>query len=332
VIADAHNDLLLELVHRRAEERPFERVWLPNLVAGGIGVQVCALFADVEDGPERALADTLEQTTAFRRALAECGEHVAAVQTAADLAALDGRIGLVLSLEGCEPLGSRPELVEVFWALGVRIVSLTWNRRNAFADGAGEPGAGGLSRLGRELVARLVELGAIVDLAHASDGTFRDVLDSAPEATVLVSHAGCRAIVDTPRNVSDDQLRALAERDGVFCLMALPVVVDPTRPTIDRLVDHLDHAVEVMGPAHVGLGGDFIRQVALALDFADQPAMLLPDGATLADPIEGLAGPEDYPALVDALRRRGYEGDVLDGILSGNLLRLLRRGLPSQGL
>ncbi|HEY3181507.1 MAG TPA: membrane dipeptidase [Gaiellaceae bacterium] len=329
MIADAHNDLLMELVHRRAEERPFERHWLQNLLDGGIGLQVCPLFADVEEGTERALADALAQTTAFRRAVAECPDRVAPVRTRADLDALDGRIGLLLSLEGCEALGSNPELIEVFWELGVRMVSLTWNRRNAFADGAAEPGDGGLSQLGRELVGRLVELGALIDLAHASERTFADVLDAAPAAPVLVSHAGCRAIVDTPRNVSDDQLRALAERDGVFCVMALPVVVDPQRPTIERVVDHVDHAVEVMGIAHVGLGGDFIRQVALALGLRDQPAALLPEGMSIADPVEGLAGPEDYPALIDELRRRGYAGAELDAILSGNLLRLLRRALPA---
>jgi membrane dipeptidase len=328
VIADAHNDLLAELVHRRGEERPFERYWLPNLVAGGVGLQVCPLYADVEEGPERALAEALAQTTAFRRAVAECPGQVAQVDTCADLDRLEGRIGLVLSLEGCEPLGSSPELVEVFWTLGVRMVALTWNRRNAFADGASEPGHGGLSRLGRELVARLVELGVAIDLAHASDRTFADVLEAAPDAPLLVSHAGCRAIVDTPRNVTDDQLRALAAHGGVFCVMALPIVVDPKRPTIDRLVDHVEHAVEVMGVEHVGLGGDFIRQVALALGLPDLPAMMLPDGGTIADPIEGLAGPEDYPALVDALRGRGFDGEALDAILSGNLLRLLRRALP----
>lgn len=318
MIADAHNDLLLELVHRRAEERPFERYWLPKLEAGGVGLQVCPLYAEIEEGPERALADALAQTTAFRRAVREAEGRVSWVRTREELDTLDGRIGLLLSLEGCEPLGADPELFEVFWELGVRMVSLTWNRRNAFADGAGEPAHGGLSSRGRELVARLVELGAILDLAHASERTFRDVLEAAPDAPVLVSHACCRALVDTPRNVGDDQLRALAERDGVLCLMALPLVVAPERPTIERLVDHVEHAVEVMGTEHVGLGGDFMHQLALAVGFSENAA-----------PIEGLAGPEDYPALVAALRARGFDGDELEAILSGNLLRLLRRGLPT---
>ena len=330
MIADAHNDLLLELVHRRGEERPFERYWLPHLEAGGVRLQVCPLYAEVEEGSERALAEALSQTTAFRRAVREAGERVAWVRTRADLDALgERRIGLMLSLEGCEPLGSDPELFDVFWELGVRMVSLTWNRRNAFADGAGEPAHGGLSARGRELVARLIELGAIVDLAHASERTFWDVLDAAPAATLLVSHACCRALVETPRNLADDQLRALAERDGVLCLMALPLVVDPERPTIERLVDHVEHAVEVMGVEHVGLGADFIRQVALALGIDGNPSALLPAGMSMADPVEGLAGPEDYPALVAALRARGFDGERLDAILSRNLLRLLRRGLPA---
>jgi membrane dipeptidase len=328
VIADAHNDLLLELVHRRREERPFERVWLPRLRDGGVDFQVCPLYAEVEDGAERALATALEQTAAFRRAVDECPDEVAAVRTRDDLDALDGRIGLMLSLEGCEPLGSNAELIEPLWALGVRMVSLTWNRRNAFADGAAEPAHGGLSSLGRELVARLVDLGGILDLAHASERTFWDVLEAAPDAPVVVSHACCRALVDTPRNVADDQLRTLAARGGVFCVMALPLVVDPERPTIERLVDHVDHAVEVMGAEHVGLGADFIRQVALALGLDDTKSSLLPPGHKLSDPVEGLAGPEDYPALVDALRRRGYDGEILEGILSANLLRVVRQALP----
>jgi membrane dipeptidase len=329
VIADAHNDLLLELVHRRDEERPFERYWLPNLEAGGVGLQVCPLYAEVEEGVERALAEALAQTTAFRRAVRETEGRTAWIRSRSDFDTLGDRVGLVLSLEGCEPLGSNPELFDVFWELGVRMVSLTWNRRNAFADGAGEPAHGGLSSLGRELVARLVELGAILDLAHASERTFADVLEAAPDSPVLVSHACCRAIVETPRNVSDDQLRALAAQGGVLCLMALPLVVDPERPTIERLVDHVEHAVDVMGIEHVGLGGDFIRQVALALGFEGSSAALLPPGMTMADPVEGLAGPEDYPALVDALRQRGFDGEDLDAILSGNLVALLRRGLPA---
>ena len=187
------------------------------------------------------------------------------------------------------------------------MASLTWNRRNPFADGAAEDPTGGLSRLGRELVQRLAALGVVLDLAHASAATFRDVLDAAADAPVLVSHAACRALVDHPRNVDDDQLQELAQRDGLLGVMLQPFVIDPERPTIDRVIDHLEHAAAMMGVEHVALGGDFTARLATVLP-PEPPRddLLLPSGMGLEAAIEGLAGPEDYPALETALRRRGW--------------------------
>jgi membrane dipeptidase len=231
-------------------------------------------------------------------------------------------------MEGAEPLGYDPRLIEVMWDLGVRMLGLTWNRRNPFADGAAESGAGGLSRLGRELVARCADLGIVVDLAPASERTFWDVLEADASPAVVVTHAACRALLDHPRNVSDVQLRALAERGGVLGMMLHPLVIGRDAPTIDRAIDHFDHAVEIMGPNHVGLGGDFTRQVAQALGYVGPPDALLPAGMAIDAAIDGLAGPEDYPNLVDALRRRGYDGPVLEAVLSRNFMRFLHAALP----
>jgi membrane dipeptidase len=302
---------------------------LPKLEAGGVGLQVCPVSAPIGALPEPSLRAVLDQVGAFHRAVRENGERVAAVREAADLDRLDGRIGLVLSLEGCDALGNDPAAIDAFWELGARMVSLTWNNRNAFADGCGEPAGGGLSRKGEELVDRLVALGAIVDLVHASEQTYADVLARSGDAALVVSHAACRALLDHPRNLSDDQLRALAERGGLLCMIQLPFVIDHERLEISRVVDHIEHAVEVMGVDHVALGADFIRQVDEALGI-DLPAsvLLLPDGHSLHTSIDGLAGPEDYPNLVAALRDRGWGGERLDAVLSGNLLRLFREALP----
>jgi membrane dipeptidase len=325
LIADAHNDLLLELVHRRLEERPFERRWLEPLRAGGVGLQVCPIYVGLEDIPENALRRAVEQAAAFQRAVRET-DDVVAVRTQADLDGLGDRLGLVLSIEGCEPLGADPESIEVFWELGVRMVGLTWNRRNAFADGCTEPPGGGLSTAGRELVDRLVALGAAIDLAHASERTFEDVLERSGDAPVLVSHAGCRALHDNGlRNLSDDQLRALADRDGVLGVMLIPFAVgEPS--TLDRVIDHVDHAASIMGDRAVALGGDFTRQLSQAIGGGRPDPLLKP--VELEAAVDGLTGPQDYGALVEALRRRGWEGERLDGLLRGNLLRVLRRALP----
>ncbi len=152
------------------------------------------------------------------------------------------------------------------------------------------------------------------------------MLEDAPHATVLVSHAGCRAVHDHPRNLADDQLRALAQRDGVLGVMCLPVTVGSER--LDDAVDHVDHAVSVMGVEHVGLGADFIRQVHRATGGGPIAGGLLPPGMNADAAVEGLDGPDGYPNLVEALRRRGYDAERLDAILAGNFLRLFSRGLP----
>jgi membrane dipeptidase len=323
VLADAHSDLLMELVFFRSEERPFATRWLPKLEAGGVQVQVCALFSDDHDLPESALRKALLGVAELDRAVAE-NPGVIAVRSAGDLEAAlaPGRTGLVLSIEGMEPLGYDPGLIDVFCSLGVRMASLTWNRRNPFADGCAEAPAGGLSRIGRSLVDRMAELPIAFDLAHASERTFFEVLERTGDRPVLVSHALCRALQDIPRNLSDEQLRALAERDGVVGLMALPFVVHPTDWTIARLVDHVDHLVQTIGVRHVCLGGDFARQ--LALSGAEGVA-----GVASVMEIEGLGGPEDYPRLFEELGGRGYGEADLRAIASENLLRVLSRALPA---
>jgi membrane dipeptidase len=330
-IVDAHNDLLLELEHRRFEDTPFARYWLSKLARGGVALQVCPIFGSaLEALPELILRRNLLQVAAFQRALRENGERVFAVRFRSDLEEVGrkGRIGLMLSMEGAEALGYETTLLDVFHALGVRMVSLTWNRRNPFADGASEPGGGGrLSRLGRELVDRLADLGIVLDLAHASERTYWDALERT-SGPLCVSHAACCALHPTPRNLTDDQLQSLAERGGVFGMMLHPFVVDPVGSSLERAVDHIDHAVSVMGEGHVGLGADFIAQVWRAIPSEAAPDSLLPDGLAMDAALGGLEGPEDYPLLVELLRKRGYEGERLEGILGGNWMRLLRESLP----
>jgi membrane dipeptidase len=332
MIVDAHNDFLVEITHFRHEAHPFRDRWLDQLRRGGVGLQVCPASVEVTELPEWGLRRSLTQIAECHRAASDDPNDVLMVRDAHDLETVlaDGRIGLLLSMEGAEPLGYDPALIDLFWLLGVRMLALTWNRRNPFADGLGEATDGGLSALGRELVDRAAGLGMALDLAHASPKTFVQVLERAPDAPVLVSHACCRAVYDTPRNLSDDQLRALRDHDGVLAVMAIPLTVDQRAPSLERVVDHIDHAVDVMGIEHVGIGADFMAQiVASGAEPAFQATSLMPDGMSCGAAVPGLSGPADYPALVRVMEARGYSGDALESILSRNLLRVIARTLAA---
>ena len=318
MIVDAHTDVVLEvvvgegadpsleLILRRGDAGVFQRYWLPRLTAGGVGVQVCPLYGEGarrSDARERTLAQAAE----FRRLVDENAEQVCQVHTSAELD--DPRLRLVLSLEGVEPLEGDPDAFEEWYERGVRTASLTWNHANDFAGGICTPTLG-LTDRGRALVRRFGELGVVLDLAHASEQTWRDVLEEG--IPFSVTHAGCRAIRDHRRNLADWQLEALAERGGVLGMMAISWAVDPEAPTLSRWLDHFDHAVAVMGIEHVGLGADFVDQVGPSKETKSRLAL------------DGFTGPEHFPALVTALRQRGYDGERLEAIRSGNWLRILR--------
>ena len=334
MIADAHLDLLLELGYRElryGEHGSFARTWLPLLEAGGVGLQVCPVFVELERQPEGTLREALGQATCLLRAARENPDRVSQVRSAADLGPVvrGERIGLILSLEGVEQFGYELWPAETFWELGMRMAGLTWNRRNPYSDGAAEDG-GGLSRLGRSLVDELVALGVILDLAHASPAAFAEILARTDGAPVICSHAGCRGVNDHPRNLTDDQLRQLAATDGMFGLMLHPLAIGHAARTLDRCVDHLEHAIGIVGAGRVCFGGDFTTRLSEVLPPMPEPADgLMPAGLAPGAGIEGLKGPEDYPALLATLRARGWSESDVAAVSGENLLAFLRRALPA---
>ncbi|MBS1676435.1 MAG: dipeptidase [Actinobacteria bacterium] len=329
---DAHNDLLNELVVRSREPNPFGRYYLEELRAGGVRLQVCPIYLFWDQVGERSLRSTMENVQAWRRAAADNPGEVVLVRSHEDLelARETDRIGLLLSFEGVEPIGNDPSLIEPFVELGVRMVGLTHFQRNLYADGNGEPPQGGLSTLGRLLVTRLQELGVIIDLAHASDGTFADVLEVATEAPVVVSHTACRSLHEIPRNITDDQMRAVAARDGVVGLFPMPMFLGADLDcSLDRFVEHIQHAVEVVGIEHVGLGGDFISRLLVCpgLGVERIPPWLGVNFDQMALVVDGIDGPRGYPTLAAELERRGLAEGEVAAIMGGNFMRVLERAL-----
>ena len=211
--------------------------------------------------------------------------------------------GLMLSFEGAEPLADDPHLLEAFHGLGVRMVSLTWNGRNGFADGllvAERPS--GLTRLGKDLLRRMADLGMVLDLAHIAEPGFWDALD-AFDGPVVVSHANARAVHDHPRNMSDDQIRAIASRGGVIGTVFYPRFLGE-EGTFADVVAHVRHLRAVGGPCVLALGADL-------------------DGVTSL-PV-GFTGVQDLPLVTAALLEAGLPEPEVEGWLGGNWMALLEK-------
>lgn len=334
VVADTHNDLLCAVASRPPERWAgfFRERWLPQLLAGGVDLQVLPVFIDDPYRPEGALRRTLRMIEAGHR-IAE--GNADAVRLCLDGAGLDavsesGRIALVLALEGMPGIGDDIELLETVHRLGVRIGSLAHVGRSAFGDGSGEDAAGSrLTGAGVEAVAEMERIGMMLDLSHLGAAGVEHALELSTRP-VIATHSSARALLDHHRNLDDAQLAGIAATGGVVCVNFYAPFLDPGEPSIDRLVDHLEHIVGVVGIEGVGIGPDFVREVLEdTIPRCCEPPR--PAAFTGGEYLPGLEGPAGLPLLTEALLRRGWrEGDIL-AVLGGNVRRLLRAelGLPS---
>ena len=271
VVVDAHNDLPVLLLLRNRElgeqgaARYWSERWVPEARAGGVDVQVLPIYVAPEVA-EASLRSTLLQLETLEREAAQTPE-VALCRTGAeiDAALADGRIALLLALEGTPGIGADVELFSVFHRLGVRLVSFTHWSRALLAEGSADEATGSrLPAAGVRAVAELERLGILLDVSHLAAPSVDHVLDIAT-GVVVATHSCARALRDHHRNLSDEHLRGIAATGGVIGMNVLPTFVDAESPTLDRVVDHIEHIAATAGIDHVGLGPDFLREYMDAL-------------------------------------------------------------------
>ena len=349
VVMDGHVDtpsLMLDegyrLGERHAPQPGRAHVDLPRMVEGGLDAPFFSIFVSRHygEGPE-ATARALAMIAEVERQVAAL-DGVEIARSAADVLriTLEGKKAVLLGLEGGHALQASEDVLRRLYDAGIRYVTLTHTNTNGWADSSQDaPRHDGLSERGVALVHAMNRLGVLVDVSHASDATFADAL-AASRAPVIASHSSARALVPNPRNLTDDQLRALAANGGVALVNFFADVVNGAldaevmaaverrlarehggdgamlweairteaaarglrRATLDDVLDHLDHVARVAGVDHVGLGSDF-------------------DGVTALP--EGLGDVTRLPWLTYGLLRRGYSEDDVRKVLGGNLLRVM---------
>ncbi len=328
-VFDGHNDVLSRLTDGGDPPAGFlagdgaGHLDLPRAEAAGLGGGCFAVFTchppedSYETGAyfaaaphEQARAEALAQAALLLRLERESAGRLRIARRVADLDG-DG-LAAVLHLEGAEPIGPGLEELEVLHAAGLRSLGLVWSRPNAFATGVpfgfpGSPDQGpGLTDEGRALVRACRELGVLVDVSHLNAGGFWDVAGLL-DGPIVASHSGAHALCASPRNLTDEQLRAVGASGGIvginFHVGFLRADGEENVATpLERIAEHAAYVAEVAGPAAVALGSDF-------------------DGATMPAALGDVSG---LPALLDALRTvAGFSEPELEGVAHGNWHRVL---------
>lgn len=288
---------LLDFRNSERLDSNFER-----LQAGGIKVQFFAIFLHPELPAEEKWQHALEQVDLFHTEIIGKNPLMHHIRKWEDIDKLgENEIGAVLALEGAEPIGNDLMKLRQLYRLGVLSVGLTWNYANLCADGAGEPRGGGLTLFGKEVVGANNENRILTDVSHLAEKGFWDVLELADYP--IASHSNARALCDHARNLSDDQARAMFQKNAMVNVVFFPEFINSAvgrgaSATIADLLRHIDHFCSLGGVEHIGFGSDF-------------------DGIKLYT--DNLKNAADYPKLINELQKRYKESEV-EGFAYRNFL------------
>jgi membrane dipeptidase len=262
---DGHCDVLWKMWDAREpisfydSKSPLD-VRFPDARASGLGLQVFAVFVSPEVPKVLAWDTALRQVDLFYERIVRDGSDVTLITSSRELENLKamGKMGALLALEGADALTGELFRLRVLHRLGVRQLGLTWNHANEAADGVEEERGGGLTRFGRKLVEEMGRLRMILDVSHLSERGFWDVME-APDVSVIASHSNCHAVCPHIRNLKDDQIRALIEKEGIIGITFVPRFVHQPeeKATVEHLFRHIDHVCELGGERILAFGSDF---------------------------------------------------------------------------
>lgn len=319
MVIDAHCDTLMALCGRSmnsAEKTPRDffmdtpgvHLDLPKLLRGGVACQVMAVFLE-DNQLEHARDAAMHMLDVFDTVLTQSKGALKPVLSASDLASLShpseasGQVGILLSLEGAEALEGSLDNLAVFYRRGVRAIGITWNRRNQFGRGCRAEGDDGLTPLGRELVEAMQDMHMIVDVAHLSDQGFHEVAELM-KGPFIASHANARSVLEHPRNLTDEQIRIIADHGGAVGCVFVPhfVTQDPAACSVEAFLGHVDAIVRAGGIASCAIGSDFDG-------YSTEFPGVLPDAGS-------------YGLLYEALRQHGYSHSDCCRILGANWQRV----------
>jgi membrane dipeptidase len=285
---------------------------------------------------DSSLEKTIQNIAGWHGAIANHPQQLLLVRSVADIddAKSSGRLGIILGFQHTEMMGRELDWLNRFNDLGVRSIQLTYNKRNLMGDGCLEPADAGLSKLGFEAIERMNALGIALDLSHCGQRTTSDGIE-ASKAPPLITHSGCKALHDNPRNKDDLTLRAMAARGGVVGIYFMPFLGDNGSPwaTEAMVLDHIDHALRVCGEDHVGIGTDGpIPTVRESQEFFEMMKKVEKERAAAGVQAPGEQGhfpyiqelnsPRRIEQVAHGMHQRGHPDRIIEKVVGTNFHRV----------
>lgn len=271
-IIDGHCDTLLLFDDSNYDFHRLSAVGhidMDRLISANVLLQFFAVYVDFKY-LNQALETGLTMSNQLLQAI-DRDSRLFLVKDKEDLENLtEGCVGALLSLEGGEVINQSLHLLEVFYKLGARAMTLTWNNRNWICDGIAEPSGSGLTNFGRDVVKKMDELGMIIDVSHISVKGFWDCV-SLSTRPILASHSNSKSLCNHIRNLSDEQIKAIANSKGLIGINYVPSHLsdNPQKASLDTIVDHMIYIADLVGVEYLALGSDFDGISTLPLGIKD---------------------------------------------------------------
>jgi len=328
-VFDAHSDDFNHVAWRRSigERQVLQRYHLPELRAGGVDGLIANIVIEPVFRPYQALPRAVQILGAALEDLTEAPDF-RVVREGRDFARATetGQIAMIIGLEGGEPVEYSVESLRVFWELGIRSIILAWMNRNLLAEGTLDGiSGGGLSLMGEQIVREANRLGVVIDVSHLPPTAVMHVL-RVSERPVIASHTNAAAVFPNPRNLSDETLLAIAAAGGVIGVQAARPSLSADDASIDDVVRHIEHLVNLVGERHVGLGLD-LNQFMRSPESGSVGEVFNKGGKHR--PVRGCSEWRHLPDLTAHLMKRGHNETTVSAILGGNFLRFYEDALGS---
>lgn len=319
LIADMHNDLPFHVYQNRKNgmHQVIETLYLKDILKGQVNLIVCAIYVDEANSDDWA-GNAKQQINSLYDDVSESLDKLAICTTYEQicLTIASGRVALLISLEGCEPVTTVDTLDE-FFEMGVRLVGLTWSRKNQCGDGCSfaplseyETPKLGLTQFGFKVLERAGRLGMLIDVSHLSEPSFKDVFSTGIE-NIFASHSNVQSVMPCRRNISDEQIKMIAQVGGVIGIMGVDSMVGGN-DLVKGYCDHIDYVVRLIGLEYVALGVDLYSYF-----YENNTSM----------PKEAINGYSELHLIYEELTKRGYSQNQINSVLGTNFTNFIKNRL-----